>query len=178
MSLKKYLPTREQLRAQKSLRFLGEMIFEPNLWHMNRHSVSWAFWVGIFCCFLPIPFQMIPCLFICIWIRCNVPISIALVWISNPITMPPMMYATYRLGLLILDQPSQVEGIEISVEWFTAKLSEVWQPLLLGSLLTGFALGALGFMSVRLYWRWRVTRYWYSRRQRKKLDKRNRKELS
>ena len=170
MQFKKYLPSREQLRAQKSLKFLGEMIFEPNLWHMNRHSVSWAVWVGLFCCFLPIPFQMVPGLLLCVWIRCNVPISIMLIWISNPVTMPAMMYATYRLGLLLLGEPAQVEDIDISLEWLGQQLAAIWQPLLLGSLLTGFTLGGVGFLIVRIYWRWRITRYWYTRRQRRKLE--------
>ena len=162
--MRKYLPTREHIRAVKSLQFLGEMIFEPNLWHFNRHSVSFAFLIGIFCCFLPMPFQMVPCVLLCVWIRCNIPIAIALVWISNPFTMPPMFYFSYRLGTWLLGRENRVSHIDLSWQWLSSQLAAVWQPLLLGSLLCGITFGCLAFVTVRLYWRWKIARYW-SRRQ-------------
>ena len=177
MRYRKYLPTREQLRETRSLRFLGEVIFEPNLWHFNRHSVSFACLIGIFCCFLPMPFQMIPCVLLCVWIRCNVPLAIALVWISNPVTMPPMFYSTYKLGTFILGQKNEVSRINLSWEWLSAQFSVVWQPLLLGSVLTGLTLGCLAFVAVRIYWRWKVGRNWSMRRIRKRLGRTTRAEV-
>jgi uncharacterized protein (DUF2062 family) len=155
------------MRNARSLRFLGEIIFEPNLWHFNRHSVSFAFFIGLFCCFLPVPFQMIPCALLSVWIRSNLPIAIGLVWISNPITIPPMFYATYKLGTWILGEPNRVMSIDLSWTWLSAELALIWQPLMLGSLLTGLVLGCLGFVGVRLYWRWKVSRDWTIRRMRK-----------
>ena len=46
--LKKYMPDPEMLKQQKSLQFLGDRLHEPNLWHLNRKSVSLAFAVGLF----------------------------------------------------------------------------------------------------------------------------------
>ena len=165
--MKKYLPNRDDLRKQKALHFFGEVIFQNNLWHFNRHSVSVAFFVGFFCCFLPIPFQMIPGIFLCLWLKANVPISIALIWISNPLTMPPMFYATYKIGTWILNEPNRVSTIELSFEWLYQQFALVWQPLLLGSLITGITLGTLAFITSRLYWRWRVSRNWSERKRRK-----------
>ena len=170
MPLRKYLPTREQLRATKSLRFLGDMIFEPNLWHFNRHSVSYAALIGLFCCFLPIPFQMIPCILLCVMARCNVPLAIGFVWISNPFTFPPMMYFAYRIGIGLLGQSNQIGSIDLSLEWLTAQLAVVWQPLLLGSLVCGMTAGIAGFIVVRLYWRWKVSRHLRKRRARVNFD--------
>ena len=165
MPFSKYLPTKERLKEIKPLRFLGEMIFDPNLWHFNLHSISYAALFGLFCCFLPIPFQMIPCALLCIWVRCNIPLALAFVWISNPITMPPMMYFAYRVGTQFLDQNNQVESIDLSLEWLMAQMAIVWQPLLLGSLACGITAGLVGFASVHLYWRWDLTKYWKKRRQ-------------
>ncbi len=167
MKLRERLPSKESLRKVKSLQFLGEMLFQPNLWHFNRYSVSVAAFVGIFCCFLPIPFQMVPCVLLCIWLRCNVPLSVALVWVSNPITMPPMFYFTYRIGSMILGEPEQVENVTISLSGGAQQIHLIWQPLILGSLLTGLILGGLGFIAVRIYWRWKIARYWTGRKTRK-----------
>ncbi|MEX2326567.1 MAG: DUF2062 domain-containing protein, partial [Pseudomonadales bacterium] len=131
----------------------------------------------IFCCFLPIPFQMVPCVLMAIWIRCNIPLSIALVWISNPITIPPIFYTTYKLGTWILGEPGEVSRINLSWEWLSAQLGAVWQPLLLGSLLTGITLGSLAFVIVRLYWRWKVARHWSMRRFRMRLTQATHSEV-
>ena len=171
MPYRKHLPTREQLRRTQSLRFLGDVIFEPNLWHFNRHSVSFAFLVGLFCCFLPIPFQMVPCVLLAVWIRCNIPVAIALVWLSNPITMPPLFYATYRFGAWILGREREVSRINVSWEWLSGQFAVVWEPLLLGSLLTGITLGSIGFVAVRIYWRYKVARHWSMRRLRRSISR-------
>ncbi|MBD3646839.1 MAG: DUF2062 domain-containing protein, partial [Pseudomonadales bacterium] len=121
----------------RSLKFLGEVIFESNLWHFNRHSVSYAALVGLFCCFLPMPFQMVPCTILCLWIRCNIPLAIGFVWISNPVTMPPMMYFSSRVGTKILGEPTSVNKISRSWEWRSGTFALRWQPLLAGSLISG-----------------------------------------
>jgi len=172
MPYRKYLPDRERVRSIRALRFLGEVVFEPNLWHFNRHSVSFALFIGLFCCFLPIPFQMVVAVVLAIWIRCNIPLTLALVWISNPLTMPAMFFATYKLGTWILGQPDQVSRISLSFEWLSAQLSVVWAPLLLGSLVTGLVAGSVAFVIARLWWRWRVSKEWSKRREaRRKLEK-------
>ena len=157
--MKKYLPTREQLRAQKSLQFLGDRIFEPNLWHVNRYSLSIAALVGGFCCWLPLPFQMIPAVLLCLVLRCNIPFSVVLVWVSNPVTMGPMMYFAYLLGASILEPALPSDPIEPSFEWFTSHLSAIWQPLLLGCFISGVTMALTGFSIIRIYYRWRIYRY-------------------
>lgn len=160
----RYLPTRAQLREIRSLRFLGDLIFAPNLWHFNRHSVSYGCLIGFFCCFLPMPFQMVPATLLSVWLGCNIPLTIALVWVSNPITVPPLFYFCYRIGCWMMGEPQHVQGISLSVQWLVAELSAIWQPLLLGSLTCGITFGITAFIIVRVYWRWRVQRDWNSRR--------------
>jgi hypothetical protein len=81
-----------------------------------------------------------------------------------------MFYATYRLGVWMLGERSEVSRINLSWEWLSAQFGAVWQPLLLGSLMTGLTLGSLAFVIVRLYWRWKVARHWSMRRLRKRLS--------
>ena len=166
MQLKKYLPSKDQLKKTRSLRFLGDLIFEPNLWHFNRHSLSFAALIGCVFAFLPIPFQMIPCVLICIVIRCNVPVAILLVWVSNPITYGPMMYFAYRVGLGLMGVETLDIPMERNFEWFFEQLTDVWQPLLIGCLACGFSSGIFSFTLIRFYYRWRIADYLKKRHQR------------
>ena len=91
---KKYMPDQHLLRSHRSLRWLGTHLHDPNLWHLTRKSVSRAFLVGVFCAFLPIPGQMIVAAALALLCTSNLAISIGLVWLTNPLTMPPVFVIT------------------------------------------------------------------------------------
>jgi hypothetical protein len=168
MWLQKYLPNRSKLKQYRVLSILGDIIFEPNLWHMNRYSVSHGVLIGSICCFLPMPFQMLPCAVLCALRKCNIPIAIAIVWISNPVTMAPMMYFAYRIGAWLTGSEPDLGNIELSFQWLGLSLAEIWQPLILGCLICGLTMGLTGFTLVRIYWRVKINRYQTSRRLRRK----------
>lgn len=164
-TLKRWLPTPHRIREIGTLGVLGDWIYQGNLWHINRYSAAMGCFVGIFVAFLPLPGQMLLAAILAILLRCNLPLSVALVWITNPVTMPPIFYLSYRLGALLIDVPVQVTAFELSLEWISARIGVLWQPLLLGSLLSGLLCGSLGYTAVSLLWRWRIARKWQSRRQ-------------
>lgn len=161
--LQKYFPNPQTIKDNQSLKFLGDKLHEPNLWHLNRRSVSRAFMVGVFFAFMPMPFQMVAAAFVGIWVNSNLPISIGLVWISNPITIPPIFYFTYKVGTVILGLPTRSFQIELSMEWVMTELGAIWQPLLLGSLICGILFSAMGYIGMQLFWRWHVVRNWKKR---------------
>ena len=96
--LKRYLPSASEVRSRRSLRILGELLHDPNVWHLTRRSVSTAVAVGVFSAFVPVPFQMPLAAVLAIALRCNLPLAVALVWISNPMTMPAIFFFTYTVG--------------------------------------------------------------------------------
>ncbi|MEM1111078.1 MAG: DUF2062 domain-containing protein [Pseudomonadota bacterium] len=166
-TLKQFIPSPQELREFRAMRALGEWIFEPNLWHLNRYSASMAFFVGLFACFLPIPGQMAVAALLALLFRCNLPLSVALSWITNPVTMPAIFYVAYQVGALLLDLPVQENTFAFSIEWISGSLATIWKPLLLGGLLCGLLVGSAGFFVVNMAWRWRVARNW-RKRQRKR----------
>ncbi|MFT6916376.1 MAG: hypothetical protein ACJAWL_002711 [Motiliproteus sp.] len=172
--IKRYLPNEATIKAHPSLKRLGSALHNPNLWHLNRTSVSLAFLVGVFCAFLPIPLQMLVAALLAIMIHSNLPISVGLVWITNPLTMPPIFYFAYRLGSWLLG--GNVHSIEftMTLEWITSELSLIWGPLLLGLLVCGLFFAMLSFLTVRWMWAWHVGKIWRLRkldRQRKNKPK-------
>ena len=159
--------SRHDFRKEKSIGMFGELLHDRNLWHMNRRSVSVACAVGLFCAFIPIPFQMVLAAGIAIIFRCNLPISVALVWITNPITMPPLFFLAYKVGTWITDVNLGPFEFELSLNWLFTELRERWRPFLAGCLFMGTLSGLIGFISARVAWRVYVVTFWKRRRLRK-----------
>ncbi|MDF2180809.1 DUF2062 domain-containing protein [Neptuniibacter sp. CAU 1671] len=164
---KKYMPDGEQFKRHKHLSWLGDHLHDPNLWHLTRRSVSKAFLIGVFCAFLPIPLQMLLAAVIAIIFRSNLPFSVGLVWITNPLTIPPIFYFTYKIGTFLLGANAQEEEFHLSLQWITESLAHIWWPLLLGSVLTGAVLGIASYFIIQLFWAWHVGKSWRQRPSRK-----------
>ena len=161
--IKRYMPDPEFIRSHKHLRFLGTLLHDPNILHLNRRSVSGAFAVGLFMAFVPVPFQMVLGAVGAIVARVNLPISVALVWLTNPLTMGPMYYFCYKVGAWTLGTPPLNITFEFTPEWMLQELSHIWQPFLLGCFLTGLGSAVLGYASIRLLWRLHVQHSWKQR---------------
>ncbi len=165
--IKRWMPDPAKLKQYKALSFLGEVLHDPNLFHLNRHSVSVAFLFGLFCAFFPFPGQMVLGAILAWYFRCNLPITIALIWITNPFTIGPIFFSTYKLGTWILGSPMVSFEIELTWEWVSTELSNIWAPLLVGSLLTGVTSGILGYFAMQGFWRWTVARNWNIRKKKR-----------
>ncbi|MAX98648.1 MAG: ATP-binding protein [Oceanospirillaceae bacterium] len=162
--LQKYFPSPEQVQSNPSLKLLAPLFAKPNLFHVNRHSVSRAFLVGLFCAFLPLPFQMGIAALMAFYANANMPMSIGLVWITNPFTMAPIFYATYRFGTWLLNTPPNPFSIELSVQWVLSELGNIWQPLFAGSMVSGVICGVGGYIAIQIIWRRHVVQNWERRR--------------
>lgn len=162
--IKRLLPEAHQVRDHRHLRVFGDWLHDPNLWYLNRRSVSGAFAVGLFCAFVPIPSQMVLAAAVAILVRVNLPLSVALVWITNPLTIPPMFYTAYRIGAWMTGYAPESLCFEPTLEWLTTQLLDKWQPFLLGCLIMGTGSALLGYALVRLGWRLYVVHRWGKRR--------------
>ncbi|SHF52380.1 hypothetical protein SAMN02745148_02891 [Modicisalibacter ilicicola DSM 19980] len=165
--LQRHMPHQETLKRNRSLRFMGPVIANTSLWVLTRRSVGNAFMVGLFCALLPIPFQM--ALAACgAWLlRCNLPLSVGLVWLTNPLTMPLIFYGNYRLGTWLLDTPVQPAPDHLSTHWFAAQMVDILPILFVGSLVSAMVIGVLSNVLLRLVWRWQVARSWKRRARRR-----------
>ncbi len=162
--IKKYLPDESTLRNHKHLSWLGSHLNDPSLWHLTRRSVSRAFLVGIFCAFLPMPLQMLVAAVISLFARSNIPISAGLVWITNPLTMPPIFYFTYTIGSYLLQSPPLDIELKFTYEALSHDLSVIWWPLLTGSVFCGVVFSIIGYFTINLFWIWHVRSTWKKRR--------------
>ncbi|OIP99409.1 MAG: hypothetical protein AUK35_07690 [Zetaproteobacteria bacterium CG2_30_46_52] len=169
---KRYLPNPKEIKNNKYLKIFGTLIHDPDLWHLNRNSVAKAFAVGLFCAWIPTPFQMVIAAGGAIMFSANLPISVALVWITNPLTMPPMFYVAYKLGAVILGVGELPFHMELSFEWLLHEMLQIWKPFLVGCLAMGVTFSLAGYFGIQMFWRWHVLRRWKCRKDaRAKLSK-------
>ena len=162
--LKRYIPDPAELRQNKYLKVFARFLEDPNLFHMNRRSVANAFLSGLFWAMIPMPVQMVAATITALLIRgINLPISVALVWITNPLTMPPMFYFNYLVGTWILGEPENSPQFEASLEWLVTLAENNWYHLYFGSFVVGAVSGIVGYFGIRWYWRYYIVKKHQSR---------------
>lgn len=157
--IRKHLPTPKEVNEIRYIHLFGDTFTQAELWTFNRTTVTKGITVGIFCAFLPMPFETIAALFIAAMIGANVPFAIAGVWISNPLTWIPLYTPCYLLGAKILGVvPIPVSEITIlQVGWHYVAL---W----LGCLIIGTIVSFLALVLLNMIWRLQVRRRWQQRR--------------
>ena len=161
---KRYLPSRDSFRTHPVLGHISHSLLAEDLWHLNRRSVGGAFFIGLFCTFLPLPLQSLIAAMLALISRCNLPISIGLVWITNPLTMGPIFFFAYKLGVWLLGTDIQVSNIELSWVWIKTQFTAIWWPLIIGCLVCGWVSGLTGMLVARIVWRLHIVRRWQNRR--------------
>lgn len=171
--LRKFLPDHEAVRANRWLAPFENTLLHPRLWHLNRHSAAGAFAVGLFCGLIPGPFQMLCAAILCVVLRVNLPLALVTTFYTNPLTIVPLYFVAYELGRLAL---GGANGQFVAPpEWGTNGLTDwigaladwmigLGRPLALGLVLLASLLAALGYLAVRVAYRYYLVRAWHRRR--------------
>ena len=118
------------IRKRPWLVALTKPLFERDLWHPCRDSVAGALSIGIFCAMLPIPFQMLLAGLASVRAKANIPIAMAVCWISNPFTQVAIWLLQEKFGdwirsksdhftLHIMDVEKTVFGVTLNMASFT-----------------------------------------------------------
>jgi uncharacterized protein (DUF2062 family) len=141
------------------IHIFGDTLKQAELWAFNRSTVTSGIAIGVFCAFLPMPFEMFAALLIAAMIGANVPCALTFVWISNPLTWIPLYTPCYLLGASILRiDPIPLSQISIlQVGWHYVAL---W----LGCLIVGTAISLTTHFILNMIWRAQIRRRWQKRR--------------
>lgn len=161
--LKRYSPSHRAIKENRALSMLGDDLHKPSLWLLNRNTVARAFAIGLFCTWIPFPLQSVLAAILAIYYRAHLPLSVALVFITNPITIPPMFYFAYKLGSVMLGLELQAVEMDLSWHWFTSIMGQIWQPLVFGCLILAIVCSAVGYFTVNTLWRKDVKDRWKER---------------
>ncbi len=142
---------------------------------INRKSISRGVLIGLFWGFIPMPMQMVAVMAITPFIRFNVPIAISMVWLSNPLTMPPMYYMEYLTGNFLLGQAGLTD-IEISMEWFSDHWDSIVIPLYLGASFYSLVISSILYMVINRLWIFSVNKEKSEKKQKREKMKKSKKQ--
>lgn len=165
--IRRWLPDNSRFHEHPHLRRLGHRLLAPDLWHLNRRSASAGVAMGLAVAFVPVPMQMLVAGALAMVLRVNLPLAVAMVWVTNPLTVPALYWLAYEAGAWLLARPRVEMAAMPGFTWFVEAFGEIWEPLLLGLLVFAAGSGVLGYVAVRLLWRLHVVRAWEGRRRRR-----------
>lgn len=171
--LKRHIPTRETVHRYRVLRPFASHLGHSSLWRMTRRSVPRGVAVGLFVgVIIPIMHTAIAAI-LAIPLRANVAIAAGVTLVINPLTIPPLYYAAYRIGSWELHHDATLVN-PATVERFSSELSRMlfWLHQASGSIAVGIltiaaALALLGYLGSALVWRFWSHSRWQQRRRAK-----------
>lgn len=173
--LKAWLPTPEKLKQYRIISWLAPFLADPRLWHINRISLNRGVYVGVLCAFFPLPGQMLLAVIGAVIFRANVPMSIALTWLTNPLTTIPVFWVAYSVGATLLSEPIiglRTIGViltDLTVWLFGSGTNPFHSQIFslkafgLGLLICGVMCSMLCGIIFRYMWRYRIIKDWKKR---------------
>jgi uncharacterized protein (DUF2062 family) len=166
----RHIPTRETVHQYRLLRPFASHLRHPSLWRMNRRSVPRGVAVGLFVAIIiPVMHTFIAAL-LAIPVRANVAVAAVLTLVVNPLTIPPLYYAAYRIGSWELHHDASLVN-PATAERFSGELSRMlfWIHQASGSIAVGVltiavGLAVTGYFGSSLAWRFWSKSRWQRRR--------------
>ena len=138
-------------KSEKLKAFIKKAKIPREFLAANRKMMTRGVVLGIFIAFIPMPMQMAAVLLFMPLFRFNVPIALAMCWLSNPITMPPMYYIEYELGSFLLGISPQ--PVELTLEWFSNNMENIFIPLYFGTLVFSVVGSISSYFLVTYFWK-------------------------
>ena len=147
------LPRRASLHRYPLLRhFAAAARRRPYLWSFELPGVRRAIYVGATVAFLPVfGLQLLVAFLAALLVRANLAVTCALQLVTNPLTIAPVYYFTYRIGIWI------IRTFEVGEGW--SPTGTRFNALILGGLVVGLGVGLVLDVALRLaVWEARLLR--------------------
>jgi uncharacterized protein len=176
---RKYLPDPEVVRSSRMVAMFGSWLQHPNLWHLNRRSVSGAVAIGLFSGLVPGPLQMLTALLLAIPLRRNLPVALLVTLYTNPFTIVPLYILAYAYGQFLLPGERAALVTPFDFDWGNVGESmrglgdwmlSLGKPLAVGLVALACTLALLGYLTVQVAWRAYVVAKWRARARHRKAS--------
>lgn len=164
-----HAPTRESLEQVRWIRPFAHRVLEPSLWRFTRRSVPRGVALGIIVgIFLMIPgVQVAGAALLALPCRANVPVAMAMTFLSNPVTTPIILYSAIVTGNRFVGGHVDILTINHMVaesatigEWAQWLASSAAPALVMGLFVISTILAAIGYLASSMLWRYWVAHKW------------------
>ena len=158
--LRNITPDRDALEKLWCLRPFATLVCDRGCWAFKRKSVIRGFSLGLLIAFVPptplLPLHLTLCALLGILFRLNIPVLVATVFVSNPLTWFPQIAGSIWVGakLMGMDLMPFLRGL--THHNLVTHLHQLWAPLLLGALVLGVLAATLGYVVGHAVWHVRV----------------------
>jgi uncharacterized protein (DUF2062 family) len=168
--LRSHIPTRETVHRYRLLRPFAPHLSHSSLWRMTRRSVPRGVALGLFVAvIIPVMHTAIAAV-LAIPARANVAVAALFTLVVNPLTIPPLYYAAYRIGSWELHHDASLVN-PAAAERFSGEISRLlfWVhqasgPIAVGVLTIATAAAVTGYLGSALVWRFWSRSRWRQRR--------------
>src|SRR3954469_5597820 len=157
--VRRHIPSRETIDSYRILRPFAKHLRHPELWHMNAKSVPRGVALGLGVGVIIPIMHVVIAVILAIPVRANVAIAGAFTRAVNPITIPPMYYAAYRIGAWELrhealgPDPAAAQEASGELARMLFWLHHASGPIALGILTIALSAAGGGYIVAALVWR-------------------------
>ena len=162
-TIRKYMPSREQLARNKYLAPIAHRFLSPELWRFTRRSVPRGVALGLFAAFIVPIGQIFLAAFLALPARANVPLAALVTFVTNPFTFPFWIVVANQVGEVTLNLDAAVGGVA-NEELESGRLSwlvdlfEMAGVTAFGFLVLAVVTSAIGYLVASSVWRILVAR--------------------
>jgi uncharacterized protein (DUF2062 family) len=170
----RHIPTRETVHEHRYLKPFAPYLTHSSLWRLNRRSVPRGVALGLFVAvIIPVMHTALAAV-LAIPTRANIAVAAIFTLVVNPLTIPPLYYAAYRVGSwelhhdATLVNPAAAERVSGELSHVLFWIHQASGPIALGVLTIAFAAAIVGYFGASAVWRFWSGSRWRQRRQLRK----------
>jgi len=167
------LPRRTNLHKYPIIKYFSKYARKnAEIWSFKRTNITRAIYLGWFIALIPMyGLQMITAFIFSLFFRANCFVAMTIQWTTNPLTIPPILYAQYKLGAFVLKkifrsvyEPTQNFAELLKESGFESLISELTEfatikHLALSVLIGGFIISIVCAFITDIIYRFWANRY-------------------
>jgi uncharacterized protein (DUF2062 family) len=164
----RFLKHPRKLKKSPIMRWFARHFLDKRVWRPTQHTLAGGMAVGMFVTMQLLPIQMATAVVLAAIFRVNIPVAVALSWVSNPLTVPFLAVMEYKVGRWLLALYARVPSTPFP-KHLPESLADMWLALrehapvmLIGGLVLGALVAPVSYAISYLTWsgihHWRVSR--------------------
>lgn len=151
----RFLKHPRKLKASPTMRWFARHFLDKRVWKPTQHTFAGGMAVGMFVTVQLLPIQMPTAAILAAVFRVNIPIAIALCWLSNPATLVPIGALENWIGTWLMQRfgdPTAAAATIIEGHETLSRGIQFAKAMFLGGVFFGGALAPVSYVLSYVIW--------------------------